>query len=674
MLGKWTAVPQSDASRRRHQGPCLSNRLVPWRQALGLFTSAVALMLYIAGTTQADIFYCPDRPANPGVAVAPCGDTASVFSWFQGGRHDHYGHDAELVADAKRKLESEHYHVTVYGTKGAPPATLANFVKMVGDGVVIFDVHGFDPKTAGRDCTDAKGLFRVEHLSPGPVVCQASQPGLLVETDSSPEAVAHAISGYRKDGFTAAEVEPFVGRPGGGQDKGMFYVAAHHEDMCEGGPQSGKDIHFVPSDLCGLLLTATGIRDTFGREHPRLVIGVACKSLTVASDFGALSYFGYKSTVCAHEALSDTVTVLDRMTGGDGVENRTTVGAFDLQGFEPDGFSLVGPDGGTASADPVVLSPAVEGVAPGPGTTASGGTNKGVVSFDAAMDTSSHSGVITASGCGATISKETWNGDGNVLSFDLNLPQNPPGGSLTLTVVSDKALAYPGKYPSDRLDGNQVPKRSGVAPNGDDYVWHLPCGAPVITEEYSGTMDSTFVEDLSDPSANQQTAHFQWDEKVSVRAPTVDGQYGTPVGNPTLTLSGNVTSTWADTPSFDCTGQFSAIPGPPWPGPPQPNNPLSLSTYGGFGQPVIINATALLPHYPAWVHSTGPSGSDCDGTNETPIAHNDNGPDTSLTTLEDVPLTSLPVVNKINQNYVSSDGRQTDHITATYSVTSTGSG
>jgi hypothetical protein len=447
---------------------------------------AVACLVMLAAPSSgaASLFRCPSSSAHRDIAVVPCPGSAAIFNWFQG-EDDPRGVDADLVAELHGYLRSEHYDVTEYGGNGRPHATLADFAKLADAKVVIYDTHGYDPATGHRDCTLAKGLFRRDlrgALANYRTVCRATS-GLIVETAPTLQSVDDALRGYLRSGYTTSEIQPLVGAstatrfeaPSG---KGLY--RANSIDQCAGGQSAGKGLYRlggVPrGDMCGILLTAAGIRKLFSGKHVALVDGVACHSMTFAGDFDAMSYFGYRSTTCVTEALSDTVTLMQRMLGYDGVDRRPTINAFDLGGFMPDGFEMA------RDARPIVLSPAVESVAPQAGSSSviPGTTVPGAVQFDAAMYTTKTKGVVTAEGCGgASVTNERWaEPDPTLLKFDLNVPSgSSSAGMITLTIHNFQAVADPGGYQNDRLDGNTAPNgKSGVAPNGDNYVWQVPCG------------------------------------------------------------------------------------------------------------------------------------------------------------------------------------------------------
>ena len=102
---------------------------------------------------------------------------------------------------------------------------------------------------------------------------------------------------------------------------------------------------------------------------------------------------------------------------------------------------------------------------------------------------------------------------GTKLSFDLNVPRNPSGSTITLTVHHDKAVADPGRYPNDWLDGNQSPSpHSGEAPNGTDYQWDVSCRAGAVYKTvFSGSYSFNYTSaPLNGATSYQENASFTW--------------------------------------------------------------------------------------------------------------------------------------------------------------------
>lgn len=410
--------------------------------------------------------------------VVPHNDRAAIFDAYGPGSNG--GRATDLIARARSTLVREHYRVKLYQTAtrhqgkrtiyGPGTATVANFVKMAGAGVIVFSTHGKDFSIAGRGripdygnaCHFAKGLFqsdeRGDPLAPRPAVSCRQQPVLLVQNEPDVASELRAYAGYLRKGYSRSWIEPVAA------------IAPDHRD------------------IFGILLTASGIRHFFAHRQVDLVLGSGCYSMSVAPDFNANSYFGYHSTTWDCEAFQDTEQLFTRLAGHSGVEARSTVAAYGLGGFADPNFQL-------DARKAIVLSPAVTAAYPSPGSTAGPGTStRGFVTFDAAMDTTRTSGVLTASGCGATVADASWSNGGRYLGYQLIVPADAPEGTITLTVHHDKAVAAPGRLSNDQLDGNQDPSPdSGVEPSATDYQWTVACSAETVFKTvYTGTYNYSY--------------------------------------------------------------------------------------------------------------------------------------------------------------------------------------
>ena len=365
-------------------------------------------------------------------AIVPHNSLAAIYDVIsQSFAPEAAAQDEATLKLIRRALQNEGYRVRWYGTTGnSGPATLTNFAKLPQASVVIIDTHGgYDPME------------------------------LLVQRYRTAKAARLGVADYvRRFGARSRRwFEPL------GTDNGLW-------------------------------LNPTGIRRFFAGKGVNLVANMACHAFFLAPAFQATAYFGKVSEHSCFSDAADYGQVFSRMAGHSGVPARTTVGAFGLGGFAGGVFNhrrvqdlrLVG-------SRPVVLSPAVTDTRPVDGSFVAPGTITGSVSFDAAMNAAESAGVVTVSGCGASISKERWSADRQTLDFDLKLPSNPPPGTLTLTVHHEKALGDPGKYPNDHLDGNQNPSPdTGVEPNRTDCKWTASCTAGAVvylrvqlTETYS---------------------------------------------------------------------------------------------------------------------------------------------------------------------------------------------
>lgn len=483
--------------------------------------------------------------ATPGPAVVPRNDVAAIWNNF--------GFDARPFAtyDAiARYLREEGYRVTRFQSPWGPnagpgSATLANFVWMAAHAsVIVIDTHGFDPTVASRDCPHAKGLFRsygkTHPLPDEPIVCPKppagtpeppdepsvlapSGPAMLVERETGIATLAEAYTRYLKQGFEPQWLEPIVGSPSEGR-------------------------------LYGLMLTQAGISHFFHGRNIGLIVANACKSMSFAPQFDALSYFGYRSTACTPETPTDDATLFNRLFGEHGVPLRSTVAAFGAGGFLPDRFD-------NASREPVVLSPAVESVSPRQGTrVAAGTTTRAEVRFDARMDTSHGDAVVEASGCGATVVDPSWSGDGSTLSFGLRVPKHPQGGELTARVLHAAAIADGGDGENAQLDGNAQPRGdSGLVPNRDDYVWTLSCGTtPTSAYQITVTDTGTYSQHdvlLGKPAGSSEV---HWNAKVVLTFPEGKGKQ-TLRTSATFSANGSYQAQGPD-PSENFSCQISGTP------------------------------------------------------------------------------------------------------------------
>jgi len=496
-----------------------------------------------------------DTPADC-TAVAPANDRAVIFDAYTT-TASKYGKNLNLNEEAavKQALVSEHYRVSEdEGPDGYHWPLLSSFVAIAkqAPGVIFISSHGFDPGSASRECIAAKGLMRAygDHhpaarLTPNEHVVCRNEAGLSVQPEPSVGAMDRAYKQYLQAGYSDDWIEPL---------KSQSLI--------------GKSIGY-------LVLTADGIKHFFGDLHTALVIADACHSMAFDDDFAALSYVGFTSTACDHEDAIDIPVFFDRLLGKAGVPARTTTGAFELEGFKSPVIDL-------AYERPVVLSPAVVSATPCAsmsvcgstgGLLMAGASTAGSVAFDAAMDTTNTTGVVDASGCGASISNVVWDqSDPTTLTFDVTVPAGASAGTVTLTVHNQSALAAPGGFANDPLDGNPTGS-SGVAPNGDDYVWQVPC-VPMATA--CGLMSSVQAQqwfgaaDVADDPVQCATTpdaptQGDWDVQVTTAqqqagqnpfaAIELDVTTSAPVGY----LAGQGAAAWAS--SVDCPVAGQAVAG-----------------------------------------------------------------------------------------------------------------
>jgi hypothetical protein len=300
-------------------------------------------------------------------------------------------------------------------------------------------------------------------------------------------------------------------------------------------------------------LTATGVAHFLKGNDVALVDNMACHSLSLAESFDAVSYFGHANTACSQFEQYDDPNLFNRLAGHEGLEQRSTRGAFAAGHFVDPDFQIW-----NGSKD-VVLSPAVESVAPEAGTKLAPGKATTIsVHFDARMDAKKANGVVTATGCGVQVSDAEWNGD-SVLTATLKVPKEPPKGTITLTV--DHAAAHaPEGNTRHELDGNTNPgATSGEAPNADDYTWTLTC-SDVMTFKmaYTGTMSYDLSRTNPQTPPYTETADYKWSvTQVVTVTPVTDkvADFSTKI---TYTASGHATLDNGTTVHVVCNYQTPA--------------------------------------------------------------------------------------------------------------------
>ena len=199
-----------------------------------------------------------------------------------------------------------------------------------------------------------------------------------------------------------------------------------------------------------------------------------------------------------------------------------------------------------------MLSPAVTGISPSSGSGLVGSSTPGVVAFDAKMDTSDPASVVTASGCGASITNAQWNDDDTALDFNINTPTNQASsGSVTLTVHYPVAQGAPGGSQNDKLDGNQNQGKSGLEPNRNDYSWKVTCGSSGF--HLSGNVTTTLALDSG-------TCDNGFTPKSIQLSMTPTGRVATPPqedSNLTISLTQSGTTTF---PSSSGAADLSYLP------------------------------------------------------------------------------------------------------------------
>jgi hypothetical protein len=408
--------------------------------------------------------------------IVPHNDKADLYVTFPTSAPA-FDRELPLMRTLQKELISEGYTTTLfYNTKEASAndgtATAANFISMSKASVIVFDTHGFN-YYAPHGCVDhSKGLFRiVTGHEPAPTATTVD-PVTCPIYDGGPSTPAGILLQWYP-GTRSEALARFAQFIKGGYSPNYFFLDDTRDDY-------GRYAY-------GLVITEAGIAHYFGQSHIALVDGLACHSLYFAPDFNAVTYYGYIPTECSYWGVQDTKLLWSRLVGEEGVDARTTTEAETLGGFRED---LLLADG----SGPVVLSPAVTGISPSSGSGLVGSSTPGVVAFDAKMDASDPASVVTAAGCGASITNAQWNDDDTALDFNINTPTNQASsGSVTLTVHYPVAQGAPGGSQNDKLDGNQNQGKSGLEPNRNDYSWTVTCGSSGF--HLSGNVTTTLALD-----------------------------------------------------------------------------------------------------------------------------------------------------------------------------------
>jgi hypothetical protein len=517
----------------------------------------------------------PAAPTDTSTARVPHNNKAYIYNLFGALKND------VNLDELRQDLTDEGYDVTmlVDTTEGAGSqggATFANFINMAKDAsIIIINGHGFDYARNRKEgpCPTGKGITFCPPATAPPDSTPDTgnnlfiQPGLQVEWYPTWDAEKAAYQKYLDQGLDPNWlVSPPLTHPA------PTLLAARPGDLGDGSrPWIG--------------ITAAGISHFFQNAQLDLVYAMNCYSMAVASSFAARSYFGHANIACSGFEQTDAPLLFDRLLGKSGVPARTTTEAMAEGGFQDPYFAL------SADSKPVVLSPAVESVSPQEGSrVAEDGATAAEVRFDAEMDTSNTSDVVTVSGCGASVENMKWP-DTNRLTFDLKLPKNPSDKMVTVTVHKERAQAAPGGFRNQQLDGNSDPSgsESGLVPNRDDYVYRLSCStSPTLTVRYTGTFTDTYTH-----SEGSYQVNFSWDESRTIEYTYKDFLFTATPGPLTLTASGTATGTANSNPD---------------------NQPLDSCSYGvesnpmvqvgvisegdsvkGGGRPLTVNVGAQMP-------------------------------------------------------------------------------
>jgi len=175
----------------------------------------------------------------------------------------------------------------------------------------------------------------------------------------------------------------------------------------------------------------------------------------------------------------------------------------------------------------------------------------------------------------------------------------------------------------------------------------------LVTVEYSGSWEFTFVYDESDPSSWQENGSYKWDEAETVR-PCSSAQHGCPsagyevVGAPSLSISGSITSAYAPpNQGKDCTGSFSPAAG--WQ---KGFTPSAISnSFSAYGTAQASDyVAAMIPEQLTQSSGAG----DCSMAAGGPLPADFQvapGADGPLAPYEDAKLDHLPWSRAFNLNY-----------------------
>jgi hypothetical protein len=572
-----------------------------------LTTVLAALAALVVASTAVVVVSAPASEAalrrTGSVPVAPHTNVAAIYDLF-GLRHD----DNQTLDSVAGDLQDEGYEIERYtdSTEGAGShgtATLANFAAMAKRAsVIVINGHGYDPTKEVQSCVDGKGFVGHDEpvatttsTKPGTQACsELDQPILQFEWYPTLDAgkaarKKYVAQGYKNDWFAG----PFL--------------ASTNIDFRNGDePQLDENDDPAPERggrRAGLFMTASGIAHFFGDKQLDIVDLMACQTMALAPAFDARTFFGHDRTACTNKEAHDEPELFSRLTGHSGVDARATTKAFELGGFDDQYFKMA------ETSKDVVLSPAVVEASPGDGGGVEGTTTPVSIQFDAQMVDTPPKSVVTASGCGASIAGAKWANDDR-FSFDVKVPKIQPGKTMTLTVHHDAAKSA-GGYPHV-LDGNQDPGaagESGVAPNGDDYVWHLSCAPSTkFKMVYAGTYEYTYNQTASGLPPTDETGSYTWTQTqiIDVSSPSpYNSQYESTT---TLDASGSSTLDGNDL-HVSCTIQTPG--GYQW---------VSKRTGGKYkdGAPISFSWSIATPPRPGTGGATGggggaPSGCTSDG-------------------------------------------------------------
>lgn len=219
-------------------------------------------------------------------------------------------------------------------------------------------------------------------------------------------------------------------------------------------------------------ITRAGI-ERYWRGPQTIVHAASCSGESLFSSFNAREFFGYQPTTSCAIATPDTRELWGRLSGVIGAGAFRYAGLAFSSGHYSGGFRYH--DG--SPDDETALSPSV--VRADLPSLLVGQEGAVVIGFDTEMNTSAPDGVISLLGCLEKTGPEVWQ-FGSVLSVPVRATS---AGSATVT-VSALLADSPARI---KLDGNQDPADSGVAPNRDDWVGHGACQASATEPSSTAT-------------------------------------------------------------------------------------------------------------------------------------------------------------------------------------------
>ncbi len=429
---------------------------------VGLGRFKVPIKLFAAGTmllsitgvaALAPVATTAAHAADPTGAVTPPNDDVYIFNNFANQTSGEVSQVESSLASFPGYKSPKVFESTVTrsvsrrienGPLSHGSATLTSFTSMAGAGIIVFLTHGVEVKVG---------------LSP-----------IFVEWDGNHDAAYHAYFNYIDHG-----VDP-------------SWIEVDQEDTFSALPVGFLGISCSTfGAICewGISLTPLGITHYFGPNHSGLILAAACAGGSESTNFNADAYFGYSSTTNLASVESDTQTLFGALSGQSGFANRNTQGAGSLD--YSSGFGL----DPSIQQQSMTLAPAVDesGLSPPlDGTLTKGQNTPASVTFDTQMEPSTSKSLVTVSGCGATIEKNSITLSGNTLKFTLEVPSNFEGSNsqATITINHSKAKAASPNFEA-KLDGNGGGQSQNFQAPETDYLWHVSCSSICITASGMGS-------------------------------------------------------------------------------------------------------------------------------------------------------------------------------------------